>query len=200
MNENYNADKNKMEKPFDTFGDPELERANAAAIQFVQLLAAPKGAYPRSWLTLLGKSGTGKTHLSKRIFHWWRQSGARRTYEFHDGETIYDGAFVSWPELALQMRADARAAAAVVIGLLKEPLLIIDDAGAVRDNTGFITGELATLLTLRMDRWTVITSNLSISEVAKEIDSRVASRMMRPPNQLVSVNTKDYALRAERVK
>jgi len=54
---------------FETFGEKKLCEMLSAAQDFVRDLAT--GAAPR-WLSLLGLSGTGKTHLARRITRFYK--------------------------------------------------------------------------------------------------------------------------------
>lgn len=77
-------------------------------------------------------------------------------------------------------------------------LVAIDDVGAARDTTSFIAEALYRLCNVRLGKWTIFTTNLSLAEVAKQIDPRVASRMIRDRNVAVSITAGDYAMRAKR--
>ena len=74
------------------------------------------------------------------------------------------------------------------------PVLFLDDIGAERDTTGFASEQLNTLIGARSDRWTILTSNLSLENLGS-IDPRIADRIIRRPNIFVEVNTKSHSLR-----
>jgi DNA replication protein DnaC len=76
------------------------------------------------------------------------------------------------------------------------PLLVIDDIGAERDQTGFASEKLNMLLGMRVGKWTVITSNLLLKALSK-VDDRIASRMFRERGNLVIEiqATKDFGER-----
>ena len=75
------------------------------------------------------------------------------------------------------------------------PALLIDDVGADRDTTGFATEQLNTLLGCRGDKWTIITSNLSLEQLGR-VEPRIADRIIRAPNVFVEVKTVSHSLRA----
>lgn len=80
----------------------------------------------------------------------------------------------------------------------KWPLLVLDDVGAERDSTGFVSDKLSMLLGMRVGKWTVITSNLDLAGLSK-IDDRIASRIVREPgNSFIEMTTEDYGLRRQR--
>lgn len=70
----------------------------------------------------------------------------------------------------------------------------LDDNGAERDTTGFASEQLNTLLGCRADKWTILTSNLSLSQLG-DIDPRIADRMIRSPNIIVQLSTISHSLR-----
>jgi DNA replication protein DnaC len=144
---------------------------------FLNDLAHRRGAgrmAPR-WLVLCGPSGCGKSHLAQEI-----RNTARR-------ELGYD-------ERTAQMWKCSRYAERLRSGqwdfqdhLLRLPLLVLDDLGAEQASDMWVS-KLFDLLDGRLDKWTVITSNLSVSDVAEKLDVRIASRFRRGGNVLVSVH------------
>ena len=54
--------------------------------------------------------------------------------------------------------------------------------------------KINTLANVRVGKWTILTSNLSMVQIAK-VDKRIASRMVRNKGIVADVNTKDYNLR-----
>jgi DNA replication protein DnaC len=76
----------------------------------------------------------------------------------------------------------------------KWPALFLDDICAERDTTGFTSEQLNTLLGCRENKWTVITSNKLLHQIA-ELEPRLADRIIRAPNIFIEVNTKSHALR-----
>ena len=86
------------------------------------------------WLSLLGTSGTGNTHIAKRL---WR---------------------------CCQRPSD------------------------------WTAEKINTLANVRVGKWTILTSNLSMVQIA-QADNRIASRMVRNNGIVADVNTKDYNLR-----
>jgi DNA replication protein DnaC len=73
-------------------------------------------------------------------------------------------------------------------------LLLVDDIGTSSD-TAFSLEQLYTILERRNRKWTVLTSNLSLREIAERMDTRIASRMIRDENVAVNVSVTDYAIR-----
>lgn len=174
---------------FETCGDPALEKMLAAANSFVTDLIAGS---PRRWLSLTGTSGAGKTFLAEQIFRWYSKTPMFHKRADYD-RNIEAGNFVYWPEVAKFLQQNK--GGAWVEEISRDAFMVIDDIGAARDNTGFITGELSTILGRRVGKWTILTANLSLPEIEEKIDRRVASRMIRDKNIVVDVDVIDYALR-----
>ena len=137
------------------------------------------------WLTLLGKSGTGKTHCARRLWNHTEKHSEWRKAAFVQSE-------VYWPAFVSELRSGE--AYARLHDMQKWPVLFLDDVGAERDTTGFASEQLNTLLGCRADKWTILTSNLTLGQF-RNVDARIADRIIRYPNQFIEVNTKSYALR-----
>jgi DNA replication protein DnaC len=176
---------------FETFGDPELEKMLCAAGQFCT--AVKLGHSPR-WLSLLGDSGTGKTHLAKRIWDWLCEY--HRAGDFDLGTVVldYSPRIIHWPSFVLDLRAGTEYER--IRDMRRWPFLVLDEIGGERDNSGFAAEQLTTLVCCRTGRWTVLTSNLTLLELEK-IDVRLASRMLRNGGAVIEVKAQDYSLRLQ---
>lgn len=181
-----------LEKSFEyrTCGDPVLESMLRAAGSFMAEVRS--GGQPR-WLSLVGISDTGKTHLAKRIYRKASRSGLFKTSMTDDKEEIsYPVEFCYWPGRAeeLQKNEDAK-----FHHMKNVKFLVLDDIGAIVDKSGFVTSKLGILMGQRENMWTVVTANLGPAEIAAKLDTRIASRMIRGRNVLVQCNTTPFALR-----
>jgi len=181
---------------FKTCGDQKLETALEETYWFIYDVGGETERNPKCgrWLSLVGPAGTGKTHLARRIWEWWKNTG--KWYEV-DGPSgvancVRDGRFISWPATC---EGFMRGEYGVIQDLTTEFLLVIDDIGAEHDRTGVCANALCRILDARLKLWTVITSNLSMREIGEKMDTRIASRMMRGESVVVGVDTKDYSLR-----
>jgi DNA replication protein DnaC len=101
--------------------------------------------------------------------------------------------FVDWRKFCDQIRGGAYE---LIEDVCDEWLVVIDDLGAERDTTGFIAAATDRILNSRRGKWTLITTNLPLSEIGDRIDPRVASRMIRGSNQVVEIEAVDWNLRA----
>lgn len=148
-------------------------------------LRTGQGGVP-SWLTLLGATGTGKTHCADVV---WR----KRRRAFDESGMHWHPTKIYWPALVLDLRAGE--AYQKVRDMARWPLLYLDDICAERDTTGFAAEQLCTLLGQRASRWTILTSNRTVEQIA-QLDVRLADRIVREPgNELVEVKTVSYAMR-----
>ena len=117
--------------------------------------------------------------------------------EFTSEGLDYIPHFVCWPEFvdAMRERVSQGLPLEKYRDMAKWPLLCLDDIGAERDTTGFASEKLNGLLTQRVGRWTILTSNLNLEQIA-QIEPRIASRIVREAGNLfVELDTMDYGLR-----
>ncbi len=75
-------------------------------------------------------------------------------------------------------------------------LVAVDDVGRSRDtaNMTFADG-LCRLADQRLGHWMIWTTNLTLAEIGNRLDARIASRLIRDDNRLVTIKASDYALR-----
>jgi hypothetical protein len=178
---------------FDTCGDPELEAMLAACQQFLlEMVNFKRGARPR-WLTLTGTSGTGKTHLMRRIFAVFHRHLYGYQYKIEDNHVHEcDGQCWDYRRMVNQFRDQfygtmERASDDWFFGL--------DDISADNDPNKFGVGKLLEILNLRERKWTVITSNLLPADIAAQMDVRIMSRLLRNDSVVVVCKAMDYNLR-----
>jgi DNA replication protein DnaC len=136
----------------------------------------------RESLFIYGKVGTGKTWLASALM---REQARINTRTFGE-ETYYtdDCSFVSLPEFAVMIRdsmdkSSSESEAKIIHKYSKPRTLFFDDIGAEK-TSDYIRSILFVLIERRnttMGNRTVITSNLSLSELDKEHGARIASRI-----------------------
>lgn len=166
----------------------QLEAMVNAAARFTKALKA--GSLPY-WLSLLGTSGAGKTYLTRRLWRWYQGSPLYRS-EVEDEEIIYPGSWVFWPKLAGELLGNQ--GYEKLDELRTEKLVVFDEIGADRDPSGHVRDCLARVLSARVGKWTVITSNKSLGEIQRDIDTRISSRMLRDGSEVVDVDVPDFSL------
>lgn len=150
-----------------------------------------KGREPY-WLTITGTSGSGKTHLAKKICHWFRRNLQHEPYVPRTGEVWHmDYAFKIWSKALV---AIYEGEGGLVEMLSDEWLAVIDDVGAEHDPRKFGVSKLLEVLENRKRKWTVITSNLTLDQISSHLDTRIASRMIRDGSKVVNFTRKDFNL------
>lgn len=173
---------------FQTFSDPQLERMLMESARFVEQYCWPVKS-PR-WLSLLGSSGAGKTYLARRIYRW------AKTLPFPQslGDIKYPATWHHWPSVCkdlLERNFEPLESS------VSDVVVFLDEIGAATDKTGFLTDQLSNFLCRRTGRWTVITGNVGMKAI-REMDARIASRMIRDGSVVVDVDVMDYSLREEK--
>ena len=171
---------------FDPCQDPVLMKLLRGAAEFAQDLC-DRYEHPR-WLTLVGKSGTGKTHLARGIWRTWNSKAM--WYESHGCRLVREGQYHRYARMVNDMRAGG-------YGIFQScadcDFLTLDDVGT-EYASDFSQRQLAGMLDQRERKWTVLTSNLTLDDIAK-IDTRIVDRMMRGENEVIEVDTTSYSLR-----
>lgn len=169
----------------------QLEAMVTAAARFTRAVKEQRQPY---WLTLLGKSGAGKTYLAKGIWDWYRKSELfRADMNEKKTEIVYPGSWVFWPRLAADLLGNM--CYGELEDLQTEKLVVFDEIGSDRDPSGHVRDCLARVLTGRVGKWTILTSNKTLGDIQRDIDTRIASRMLRGGSVVVDVDVPDYNVR-----
>ena len=135
-----------------------------------------KANQPPRWLSLLGRSGTGKTMLSRKAS---KEVGGR---------------FRQWSKIMDALREGHWHAKEMLISY---PILVVDDLAAAHE-TDLSRATMDVLAARRLGKWTIWTSNLSLEQVG-DVSHRVRSRMLREGNRVVEIlNTECWATRQTR--
>ena len=142
-------------------------------------------------LTMSGRSGCGKTHLM------------RNAYRYIIGNTPKIARMWTWSALLTALRAED--AGFIMHTLGEVDFVFIDDIGAENISGDFTRGlscaVLCDLLDRREGKWTMFSSNLTLSEIAKTYDARIASRLIRNGGVICDMtDAEDYALREWRAR
>lgn len=167
---------------FETFNDPELLKMTEAVNKWIGDAFVGQ---PHYWLTLSGKSDLGKTHIAKQAWDCLRRLGMTTALN-----STYAPRFVYWPKFVAELRS-VDETKLIALDMCRWPILVLDDIGSERDSTGFATEQLMMILGSREGRHTLLTTNLTIDQIAK-IDVRLESRMVRGRNRFMQVNTITY--------
>jgi len=147
-----------------------------------------QGESPR-WLTMMGQSGTGKTHCAK-----WLWGVCRGNFDFHRSD--YFERMIYWPLFIEELRQRFRDGMGTepFLDLMNWPFLVLDDIGAEHDKSGFASEKLNMLIGRRVGKWTVITSNLNLGGIGN-IDERISDRIIRERgNDWIEMNCGSYGM------
>jgi len=122
-------------------------------------------------LSLLGKTGSGKTMFAASILRAWRWAQPQYPEEWRNG--VFLPSYTAADVLRnMDTGQETRKEWA------NTPLLVLDDVGASR-STPHLVEQLLFLIERRYDnqQQTVITTNLTLAEFANAVDPRAASRL-----------------------
>ena len=181
---------------FRRFSDPDLDAMFSAVGKFaLDLYTWPMASQPR-WLSLLGPSETGKTHLARCLWEFWGEHCNTRRVLQPGGESEVvrrRGKFVRFGEV-LDGVLGGQKSHGWVETLYEADFLVVDDPGT-ENITPTSKDVLYRLFDARAGsgtkppRWTVITSNLSLAGISERYDARLASRMRRHDSTIIELPT-----------
>lgn len=140
---------------------------------------------PKRWLSLLGPSGVGKTHIMKQALACLRSATARGLWKIPT-TTGSRGPQVAHLVPAVDLD-DFRAPR----DYATYDLIYIEDigSGASMDKGAgsVMRSRIAELLQLRSNRWTLLDANLYRGEIEKSLDGRIASRLKRDGSWMIEI-------------
>jgi hypothetical protein len=177
--------------------EPSLTRAASAAAKFVADIEAGADPY---WLTLSGEPGCGKTLISTATFRQAAKSCEAATANHPQQTGVYSERrrrpgtrWIDETRFAQLFLDDKQYDLPEHLAI--EWLVCYDDLGSKRDAKDLIGDALYRLTNQRLGKWTLWSTNFSMEEIAKRIDPRVSSRLIRDNNRLVTITAGDYAKR-----
>jgi DNA replication protein DnaC len=186
---------------FQTLNDPQLERMKFEAASFIDDLF--QNRTPR-WLSFLGSTGSGKTMVAKLI---WRLFADHRHTQINwplsmttEGTAKpqifrWRGGFINWGKAVnnRMLQGDY----AFLEDLREYNFFAIDDLlSEYEKHRSLSASKLYDVLESRLGKWTVLTANVSLSQIGELLDPRIASRMIRNNSVVVDVDLPDWNLRA----
>lgn len=149
---------------------------------------------PGRWLSLVGTSGAGKTMLARRVWRWFCQSGMFFVEPVRQSNVVHTGQWCDWRKF---MEECLQGDFSRTIDLRDDWFVVFDDIGSKRDKSGIGADKLDTILSARVGKWTMITSNLKMTQIADQFDQRIASRMIRDGSIVIDVDVDDFNLRTK---
>lgn len=148
-------------------------------------------------LTFCGLSDTGKTMLSKAILtelrlNAWGDCEAIKPTIIKNHLTHFSAVLLDWRKVSDGFK-DGKWG---YVDVMEEPeLLVLDDVGADYDPRKISTSKLDQVLRTRIGKWTVLTCNMSLEQIADQLDARIASWLIRDGNTVVEIETTPFHLR-----
>lgn len=177
--------------------EPSVAKAAQACAQFVAEIE--RNAPPR-WLTLLGAAGSGKTMLVTQTFREALKHRDAATADHPEQAGLYDetrrrpgSRWIDETRFAHLYLTDHQYDLPEYIA--HEWIVCFDDLGSKRDGKEVLADAIFRLANQRLGKWTLWSTNLTLDEIAKRIDPRVSSRLIRDGNRIVTITAGDYARR-----
>lgn len=157
---------------------PEVDQMHREAQWFINDVI--NRVRPMRWLSLLGSSGIGKTHLARAIIDTLKRERPDSIIQFW-----------SWSKVVAMLRDGEWG---LIQHLIDNPfVLALDDIG-VTNESAITIAAMNRLADARLGKWTIFTSNLSAENINKQIDTRVASRLYRGNNVICECSkAQDYS-------
>ena len=183
---------NKWDFGFQTFGEAKLSEVLDGAKGFIRDMAI--GTTPR-WLSLLGRSGTGKTHLARSITRFFKAEMAIYVDPGTGAQLGRRGGFIGWRKVVDHLRDSDYE---IMDPVCNDWFVALDDIAAERASD-FSVSKLDQVVDARLGKWTLITCNFSREEIAEHMDVRIASRLGRGKNVIIDgIYVRDYSTRSQK--
>jgi DNA replication protein DnaC len=177
---------------FQTFDEAKLSEMLDGAKNFIRDMTI--GTTPR-WLSLLGRSGTGKTHLARGITRFFKAQAAIYIEPDTGAHLIRRGGFIGWRKVVDHLRDGDYG---IIDTVCNDWFVALDDIGAERASD-FSVSKLDQVVDARLGKWTVVTCNFSREEIAEHMDVRIASRLGRGKNVIIDrICVRDYSTRCQK--
>ncbi len=171
--------------------DPQVKRRMKSTVKKLKEYADGFNTeYRGKNILMLGKTGTGKTHMSTAI--------AKRVIE-SGFSVVYDSVINIVSALEQEKFRSFSSTESAQERYLDCDLLIIDDLGT-EFTTQFSTSCLYNILTTRLNRGlsTIVSTNLSADELAQKYEARIYSRIVGSDYLTAQFFGNDFRLRASR--
>lgn len=146
-------------------------------------------------ILLCGKTGCGKTHLAVSIIRGKIERATKPFSEYYSEKK--PAIFITVPELLFEIRQTFNAKdgdeneKCIVDRYSETSLLILDDLGAEK-TTEWAESILYLIIDRRNrdEKWTIVTSNLTLPEIEQTLGARIASRLS--DMKVINIKLPDY--------
>lgn len=152
-------------------------------------------------IVFFGAPGGGKTHLAVAIMHVIVKKGlAGEIPDYKKHPPI----FTTVPELLIKIRSTYRANSTVSEEMLIDQyassvFLVLDDMGVEKSSDHSIaTTEVIVDKRWRNEKLTIVTSNLSLEDIASKSSTRIASRLAGM--RVINIKMPDYRMKRKGLK
>lgn len=137
------------------------------------------------WLSLLGPSGVGKTHILKQAMSSLRRAHSRGAWSIRT-PTGWRG-----PQMAHIIPAEDLNDYRAPRDYAKYDVIYIEDIGSGGDmgkgSGNVLRSRISELLQLRSGKWTMLCANLYRGEIEAQLDGRIASRLKRDGSTCIEI-------------
>lgn len=150
-------------------------------------------------LALLGNCGVGKTHLAVAMLNIWCEQNKHLKQDF-DSASRYFAYFLPSNEFFMELKSTFdlkdKSELDIIADYGNRPLLIFDDLGSEKV-TDWSRQVFYTLIDYRYRemKQTIITSNLTLNEIAEKFDDRIPSRLCEM-GEVITLKGEDRRLRS----
>ena len=143
------------------------------------------------WLSILGPSGVGKTHVLRQTFNLLRKAASERVWRVWTAEGRSEPGWGTPTTAHIIPNADLDDYQAPR-DFAKLDLVYIEDIGAGSSQTDkgaarVVRDRIMELLQLRSRKWTLLDANLYRRDLEQHFDGRIASRLTRDGSVMIEV-------------
>jgi DNA replication protein DnaC len=123
---------------------------------------------PGGWLYIHGSYGAGKTHMAAAIGHEVVMTG--KTVVYRNMPSLLDN---------LRTAIGNHNLDAMIDKFVSADLLILDDMGVEELTSEFMSARMFRIFDERMEKATIITSNLDLDDLQNKVGGRIGSRLLQ---------------------